>query len=209
MAVNTIPRTLVRLGLSGIRIPLSIARHLGERSGVDVGGFPAVAAFDSVEGQAKQVLGRLLHDDVLVGEGERQQSAARHRSGAQWLVTEADEVRDRADAELEQRMEQAERAREETEQRAAERQAQIQQQEEEAKREARAKARQREAAVRRAAKAREKAVEAKEHQAELARVQAEAAAVEKESEAVEAEKVVTAIDEHLENRKAARHSNGS
>ena len=209
MAASPIPRSLVKLSLTGIRLPLSIAQHLGERSGIDVGGFPAVAAYDSVEAQAKQVLGRIIHDDLLVSEGQRQQTAARSRSGAQWLSTEAEEVRDEADTRLEQRVEQAEESREDAERRLAERQALIRQEEERAKQEARARARQREAAARRAAKAREKAVEAKERQAELARIQAESEALEKESQAVEAEKVVTAIDEHLEARREARRHEGS
>ena len=209
MAVNAIPRSIVKMGLSGIRLPLSIAEQLGVRSGIDVAGFPPVAVYDSVEARAKQILGRLLHDEQLVSEGERQESAARHRNGSEWLSTQADEVRESADQRLEQRVERAEEAREDVERRAAERQAQIQREEEEAKREARERARKREAAVRQAAKAREKAVEAKERQAELARIQAESEALDKESQALEAEKVVTAIDDHLENRKASRRNDSS
>ena len=209
MSAGPIPRTLVRLSLTGIRLPISIAQHLGERSGIDIGGFPAVSAYDSVEAQAKQVLGRIIHDDLLVDEGERQAAAARRRSGAEWLSSEAEEIRDEADTRLEERVGQAEESREEAERRLAERQALIRLEEEEARKEAQARARRKEAAARRAARAREKAVEAKERKAELARIQAESEALEKESRAVEGEKVVTAIDEHLENRKAARHSNGS
>lgn len=209
MAASTIPGNLVKLGLSGIRFPLSVAQQLGQRSGVDVGGFPPVAAFESVEAQAKQVLGRILHDEQLVSEGERQESAARHRRGARWLSTEAEEVRDGADAQLKQQVEQVEESRQETQRRVAQRRAVIRQEEEEANKEARARARSQEAAVRRAAKAREKAAEARERQAELARIQAESEAVDKEGRAVEAEKVVTAIDEHLKTRQAARRDNGN
>ncbi len=209
MAATAIPRSIVKLSLNGVRLPLSIAEHLARRSGLDIAGSPAVAVYDSVEAQAKKTLGRLLHDEQLVSEGERQARAARHRNGAEWLSTQADEVRDTAQETFETRVEQAEESREQIRRRAEERRAEIEREEEQAKREARQRARKREEAVRQAAKTREKAVEAKERQAELARIQAESEALEKEQEAVQAEKVVTAIDEHLEGRRTGRRNGNS
>lgn len=204
MAVTAIPRTIVKLGLEGIRLPLTVAQRVGERSGLDVGALPPVAVYDTVEAQAKQVLGRILRDEQLVSEGERQGAAARQRSGAQQLSDAAQEIRRTADERLDRRIERAEESREEIERRTAERLAQVEREEEEAREKAREQARKREAAARQAARTRQKAVEAKERQAELARVRAEAEALEKQAQAVEAEKVVTAIDEHLEARKNDR-----
>jgi hypothetical protein len=203
---TAIPRTIVKLGLRGIRLPLSIAELVGERAGLDVAGSPPVAFYNEVEGQAKQVIGRLLQDEQLSSEGRRQASASQHRIEGQVFSKRAEEVREGADARLQETMAQAEESRDEIEARAEERKAEIQRQEEEAKAEARQRAQKRQQAVRQAAKSREKAVEAKERKAELARLKAEAEALEKANEAVQAEKVVTAIDEHLEARQESRRN---
>jgi hypothetical protein len=171
-----------------------------ERVGLDISGLPPIAAYDSVEAQAKKLLGRMLGDAQLVDEGTRQEAAIRHRSGAELLSARAEEVRESAADTLEERTERSERSRQQVRQRAEERKAEIERQEEAAKQEAEQKAAKREAAVRQAAKVREKAVEAKERQAELSRIQAETKALEKQSEAVEAARIVTAIDEQLDGR---------
>ncbi|HET6964409.1 MAG TPA: hypothetical protein VFH58_06520 [Acidimicrobiales bacterium] len=206
MSVATVPRQLVKLGLRGARLPISLAEHLTERAGFDISGLPPIAAYDAVEAQAKMVVGRLLGDEELVREGTQQESAIRYRNGSAHLSEQAEAVREQADARLEERVERAERSRDRVEATAEERREEIHRQEEEAKREAREKARKREEAVRQAAKVRQKAVEAKERQAELERIQAESEALQKESDAVEAERVVTAIDEHLDAKKAARRN---
>lgn len=209
LSATTVPRQVVRLGLMGARLPIAVAEHLTERAGFDISGLAPIAAYDAVEAQAKMVIGRVLGDDELVHEGERQEKALRHRQGAEYLSERAEEVRSEADEELEQRVDRAERSRRQVEQRAEERKEEIRRQEEEAKREAEVKARKREEAVRQAAKVREKALEAKERQAELERIQAEQEALRKESDAVEAERVVTAIDEHLDAKKGARRNGKS
>ncbi len=210
ISVTTIPTQLVKLGLRSARLPISLAEHFTERAGLDISGFPPIAAYDSIEAQAKQVIGRYLGDDDLIREGTQQERAIRHRSGAEFLSGRAEEVRDRADEQLEERVGRAERSRQQARRRTEERKEEIQRQEEEAKREAREKAHKREEAVRQAAKVKEKAVEARERQAELERIQAEAEALQKESDAVESERVVTAIDEQLEAKKATRRNgNGS
>lgn len=203
---TTVPRQLAKLGLRGARLPISLAEHLTERAGFDISGLPPIAAYDAVEAQAKMVLGRLLGDDELVREGSQQETAIRQRNGAGYLSEQAEVIREQADDRLDTRVERAERSRDQVRNRTEERREEIHRQEEEAKREAREKARKREEAVRQAAKVREKAVEAKERQAELERIQAESEALRKESEAVEAERVVTAIDEHLDAKKATRRN---
>lgn len=210
ISATTIPTQCVKLGMRGARLPISLAEHVTERAGLDISGFPPFAAYDAIEAQAKMVIGRLLHDDDLVREGEQQESALRHRNGAEYLSGQAEEVRERAGERFEERVQRAERSRQQVRNRTEERKQEIHRQEEEAKREAREKARKREEAVRRAAQVREKAVEARERQAELERIQAESEALDKESDAVEAEKVVTAIDEQLDVKKASRSNrNGS
>lgn len=209
LSATIVPRQVVRLGLLSARLPIAVAEHLTERAGFDISGFGPIAAYDSVEAQAKKVIGRVLGDDELVREGERQEKAARHRQGAEFLSERAEEVRSEADEQLEDRVERAERSRRQVRQRTEERKQEIVREEEEARRQAEEKARQHEEAVRQAAEVRDKAIEAKERQAELERIQAEQEALTKESEAVEAERVVTAIDEHLETKKATRRNGKS
>lgn len=209
MATTAIPRQIVKLSLLSLRLPISIAERLGERSGVYLPAWPPVAAYDTVEGEAKKLIGRLIGDEVLVGEGERQQSAARHRSQAGSLSARADDIREEAEDRFKRRVEEAEEARDEAAERAERRRAEIQREEEEARQEVRARARQRETAVRKAARTRQKAVEAKERQAELARVQAETEALEREQRAVDAERLVSEIDEQIGSRKGARRNGSS
>lgn len=202
----TIPRQVVRLSLRGIRLPIALAEHLTERAGFDISSLSPITAYDSVEAQAKMAIGRVLGDEALIREGEQQEKSVRHRQGAEFLSERADEMREEADERLDERAERAERSRRQVHRQADQRREEIHEQEEAARREAEEKARKREEAVRQAEKVREKALEAKERQAELERIQAEAEALEKESEAVEAERVVTAIDEHLEAKKSARRN---
>lgn len=209
ISATTIPRQVVKLGLRSARLPISVAEHLTERAGFDISHLPPIAGYDSIEAWAKQAIGRFLHDDELVREGEQQERAVHHREGAEYLSGRAEEVREQADERLEQSLERAEQSRERVRSQTEERQEEIRREEERAKREAQEKARKREEAVREAAKVREKAAEAKERQAELERIQAETEALRKESEAVEAERVVTAIDEHLDAKKTARRSGDS
>jgi len=206
LTATTVPRQVVRLYLIGARLPIAIAEHLTERAGFDISGLGPIVAYDSVEAQAKKVIGRVLRDDELVTEGELQEEAVRHRQGAEFLSERADDVRAEADEQLEERVERADRSRQQVRRRTEERREEIQREEEEARREARQKARKRDEAVRQADKVREKAVEARERQAELERIQAEAEALSKESEAVDAERVVTAMDERLDAKRSSRRN---
>lgn len=208
MSVAVVPRELVKLGLRGARLPITVAEHLTERAGFDISGFPPIEAYESVEARAKQLIGRAIGDAGLVREGTEQEMALRHRTGAEVLSDRAETVRERADEQLEHRVARARTSRRRVEERTDERKQEIRQQEEEAKRQAREKARKREEAVRRAAEVKQKAIEAKERQAELERIEAESEALRKESDAVQAEQMVTAIDEQLEAKKASRR-NGS
>lgn len=210
MSTATIPHQFVKLGFAGARLPISVAELLAERTGVaertglDVSSLRPVAIYDAVEAQAKVLLGRLIRDDELVGEGVRQEQALRYRAGAEWLSEEAGELRRAADQAFGEQVDRAEDTRARLRRQADEQKAEVRRREAEAKREVEEKTHKREQAVRQAARSRKKAVEAKEREAELARTQAEAEALEKESEAVQAEQVVTAIDEHLDAKKDKR-----
>ena len=203
---STVQGQVLKLGFRGARLPLTIAERVVEITGADVATWPPVLLYDTVEGQAKQLVGRLVGDEDLASEGARQRAAARHRAGAEVFSSEAEEIRRAADDRLQEDVTRAEHNRDRVHEEAEARKAEVREEEKVAKRQARARAAARKQAVEKAARTRAKAVEAKERQAELARVEAEAKALEKQSEAVQAERVVTAIDEHLEDKKATRRN---
>ena len=206
MSAQTLPGSVIRIGLHSARLPLSTAERLVGRVGLDISAFPPVAAYDAVEAQFKMVIGRLLSDEALFEEGERQEEAIRRRAGAARMAARAADVRDAAEERLDGAVSGAERLRDDVHERAEQRRAEIEREEAQARRQAEEKARRREEAERRAARTRQKAVEAKERQAELERIKAESEALDRRQEAVDADRVVTAIDERLEEKKTARRS---
>lgn len=221
MAATVFPRTIVKLSLHGVRVPLSVAECLARRSGVDIGGSRAVAVYDSIEAEAKKTFGRLLHDEQLVMEGERQAKTVRYRrSIVPTLTAPASDVRVREgaydsgtgpvsegvrvpDRGTDGRSEVSDDSPEELHRRTEERLAELQREEEQARHEARQRVRNLEEAARQAATARERAAEAKARQEELAQVQPDPGAG-NGSENADDEKVVTSIDEHLDARGAGR-----
>ncbi len=181
MAATAVPRTIVKLGLNWVRVPLSVAEHFARRSGTDLGGSRAVAVYDLVEAETKKAFGRLLRDGQLVAEGERQADSARQRGSGERSSRSSQRITGPvgdATSEARQPAEQAKPSdesierREESGDRAEERLAEIRAEEERAKQEAKERARKLAESARQAEKARErareKAAEAEEKQAELA-----------------------------------------
>lgn len=209
MSAQTVPGSVVRLGLRSARLPLSTLERLIGRSGIDISTLPPIAALDAFEAQIKKMVGNLLADEGLYEEGERQEEALHRRAVARRMSTEADRVGAAAEARFEETVDRAETARDRARREAEERRAEIERQEEAARREAEEKARRREEATRKAARTRQKAVEAKERQAELERIKAQSEALDREAEAVDAERAVTAIDDALDAKRTARRTGGS
>jgi hypothetical protein len=197
MPSSTIQGRIAKFYFDGLRFPLTLAEHLGDRSGIDVASLPPVVVLEALEAHAKKVVGQFLGDDGLRLEGSQQESAVRHRSSAQAMEEKAQNLRESADEKLHETVNRAEKTRDRVADRTEQRLAEVEREEERAKQEAQERAKAREDAVRRAARTRQKAVEAKERQAELARVKARTEAVEKKAQAVQAEKVVSAIDDSL------------
>lgn len=221
MAATAFPRTIVKLSLHGVRVPLSVAERLARRSGVDIGGSRAVAVYDSIEAEAKKALGRILHDEQLVMEGERQAKTVRYRqsivptqTAPAWDLREDEAPSEEGTGSLSEgvrvpdrgadgRSDVSDDSPEEIHRRTEERLAELQREEEQAKHEARQRALKLEEAARQAASAREKAEEAKARQEELAHGQPDTG-VGNSSDKADDEKVVTSIDEHLDARGAGR-----
>ena len=102
MEIATVPRTLVRQGLRGMRLPLDVAEVVARRVGVEVDDhwFPSVA-FEGFEADAKRLVGSLLRDDELVEDGRRQRARATELRQALDLESVADGKRARADGRFE------------------------------------------------------------------------------------------------------------
>jgi hypothetical protein len=104
MRLNAIPRTLVRQGLRGLRLPLDVTEGMARRLGIVLEDewYPA-RAFEGLEGDTKRVLGALLRDEVLVQEGRRHRARAEELRRASVLADRAERTRLEADARFEQR----------------------------------------------------------------------------------------------------------
>lgn len=108
MEIAEIPRTLVTRGVRGLHVPVEAVGRAARAAGVnlDERWLPFVA-YESFEGEAKRVAGRLIRDGELVEEGLRQRAKAAElrRSGRLHAVAEG--TRAKADAVLRRREEAA------------------------------------------------------------------------------------------------------
>jgi hypothetical protein len=203
MSVTTIPRTLVRAGLSGLRLPLSLAQRV---TGNDGGDWPPTIAYESLEAELKIVLGSLIRDEGLVHEGALQQEKIREVTTASRLERKADDIRAEADEEFEHRTVAVDQAAQRIEADALDREDQIlleqAVEEEDLEHEAEVS---REAVARRAS-ARDKAVTAGERRAARTRIAAESGALSARSEALLAANRAKAVEKRLEAQKATRKS---
>ena len=207
MPITTIPRTLIKASLQGLRLPLTAVERVTHNvSDNDQAGqnWPPAVAFDSFEAGAKQMLGSLLRDDELVKEGKLQQAKLDELRRAASLRAEAQQTRAQADDQLLQRQDAADATRDRIEEQAAERERQVEQHKATAQHQVRAAAAQREDAAERVNKAREKAVTDRERAAAKSRIDAESAALETRKQALGAESDVQSIDAALEAKKARR-----
>ena len=71
-AINTLPRTLIKTYLQGLRLPLTTLEWVTNKS--DAKDWPPAIAFEAFEGGAKRFLGSLIGDDELVHEGMLQRT---------------------------------------------------------------------------------------------------------------------------------------
>jgi phage-related minor tail protein len=121
--LDTIPRTVVRLGVTAARIPLSAAEAmLGHR---DDDQWPPTVAFDRIDSTVKSVLANVLHDDVLAAEANLLAGKMARRQDADRLASAAEAERQTADNELKIRRDAAEARRETAVEEAAERSAKV------------------------------------------------------------------------------------
>jgi dTMP kinase len=204
MQITTVPRTIVKTWLSGVRLPLTAVEKVTGHTELDQAWAPTLL-FETFEAKAKKTLGKVLRDDELVEESVLQQAKVAELRRAAELEAEAAELRAKADAELEERREQAEQRREQVEQQAQQREQQILAEKQAEQRRIDEETRRKQAAAARADALREKSVVAKERSAKTTRLAEEQAALKQRKEAVQAAGTATALDRALEAKKAQRN----
>lgn len=205
MEITAMPRTIVRQGLRGLRIPLDVTETLARRAGVDIDEhwLPSVA-FEGFEADAKRVLGSLLRDDELTEEGRRQRAKATELRQALRLEAVAGGTRARADARLKQRRRAASEQRKAITDAARQTEHSI----EEKRRKRHAKAHQEAERLEQVAEevdeARRQAVDRAEREARRKQLAEETAALAEESRALDAEDKVRALsdaEKHLHEQR--------
>ena len=204
MPITTLPRTIIKTYLSGLRLPLNAIERMTNNA--DTENWPPAVAFETFEAEAKKVLGSLIRDDELVREGTLQRAKVNELAEAERLELVAEQKRHAADATLEQRRGAAEEARARVQREAAQREQRLNREKAERERVAREQARQREAAAAATAQQREKAVTAQERDAARTRIAEESAALAKRADALAAAKKAQVLETVLDAKKAVRKS---
>jgi hypothetical protein len=204
MEFNTIPRTVVKTYLCGLRLPLSgLEAITGHRD--DDSWSPALA-FEGFEASAKVVLGSVLRDPRLVDEGHLQQAKLSELRRATELEDKAEQVRAAADAQAQARVEQADRRHDQADEEARQRKRAAEARQRKAQQEAKRRQALRAQTVAEADAAREERVARTERTTRSRTVQAESAALTRERAAVAAVDKVAALDRAIQQKKATRKS---
>lgn len=200
--IQQIPRSAVRLGLAATRLPLTAAEVvLGKQDNAD---WPPALLFEGVEAQIEEVLGGLLHDDVLADDGRLRRAKVERLRQATAKEAEAEQLREQADTTFEQRREEVERKKADAARAEAERKDAIAAEEAEATRAAEAGA----AEERRAAEAAERkakqAAQRKARRSKAAALGAEEKALAEEKAAAARARDAQQADTKVKATKAAR-----
>jgi len=176
MNVRLIPRTAVAGYIWLIRTPLDSA--IGLLPGNGDGPKPAAQlAVDRADATVRSVAGTLLRDPVLLEDGQRRRQAARERERAVSLRSREQQTGETADAQLEQRDEQARKLRQQARQTADNRRRQAETKAQKEREQAtKTETRQREASRKEAAK-REEAIEDRAPREDLQALEAKSEAL--------------------------------
>ena len=193
MQLPNIPRTMIETGLRSLRVPVSVA-----------GRFTDTTPYESFEAGTRIFLGSLFRDDELVNRGELQRAKVAEKLEARRLEVEAEQQRRKADARLEDQLDNAEQLRAETERKAEETRRKVEQQKAAEKRRIEEQARKEEQRARDEAERREKVVVAEERRARRTRAVAENTALSAEERAIDATVEARNLERAIEKKKASR-----
>jgi len=178
-----VPRTLVSLGFGVARVPVDLLAQVTGNGGNREWG--PTLAFDSVEATVRGVLGSVLGDPELAGQGQVKEARVQQRSEAAERDQAADARRDVADERLQQRRESDQQRREQVRDQKQEQQQRLEEERRRRAQKAEEREQQRkEQAERDKAKAHER-IDSDAHEAHRTRVQEESEAVAAEREAAE------------------------
>ena len=204
MQLTTIPRTVVKVTLDGLRLPLTTAERIAGQA--ENPAWPPSVMFEGFEAGAKQFAGALLRDSDLVEEGRIQQAKVAELRRAVELEVKAEQTREQANAHLAAERERAERDRVQAEQQARQREQAIERDKRAAEQKVAAEAQRAEQAIDAVDRARQKKLAAEERNARLAKVEAESAALAKQRDAVASAEQVARLANAAEAKKAKRKS---
>lgn len=204
MELSTIPRTVFKTYLQGLRLPLrgleAVTRHRGDET------WPPTLAFEGFEASAKLVVGSVLRDRQLADEGRIQQAKLSELRRASDLEVKAEHTRAAAGVEEKARLERADERRDRAAQQAEQGKRAAEARRRRAQQNAQRQQEQRAQAVAKADEAREKRLARTERTGRLRTVHAESAALTREKRAVAAADKVLSLDKAIEQRKAKRKS---
>ncbi|MDP1795373.1 MAG: hypothetical protein Q8K63_14640 [Acidimicrobiales bacterium] len=202
--LKTIPRTVVRTTLEGMRLPLAtVERFAGQEANAT---WPPTLLFEDFESNALQFVGGVLRDNELIEQGRLQAAKLSELRRATELEAKAEMTREAADAKAEKDRAAAAQARARAEQDARDREANAKRRSEEAKAALEADAQLAEAQVDAVAERRARNVAANERTARLAAADAETKALTKQQVALASAEQVAKVGEKFEAKKRQRKS---
>jgi hypothetical protein len=204
--VKELRRGSLDLWLKYVRFPLTLTETVVRRS-VDTETWPPAMAFASFEGNIKEMVGRLTHDDTLVELANLQRAEITQRQRAVALDAEATstaaETRRDADADRAR----LERQRQDAEARSREAARQMEMERENAKRALEHKTATKRTASRTAAATRAKTIDKAATKADADRLRKQGQALQAKKQAVAAQAEVTKLDNAVQAKKATRRAN--
>lgn len=202
MQIKDIPRGYVRIALGSARLPLTVAERLAAHDADET--WPPTLAFESFEAGVKQMVGSVLHDEVLLDEGRLTRAKVAELREAARLETIAQQRAAQADRTFEERHAADQRRLVEAEQRAESREEAAARRRDEKQAAADERARAKQAKARKTEAEREKKLERKERLAKVTAITKERDAIRHEKEAAGAQAEVIEVDKALEATRAAR-----
>ena len=201
--INTVPRTIIKAGLYGLRLPLTAIEHVTHNA--DANWTPAIA-YESFEAEAKKILGSLVRDDELIREGRLQRAKVGELAESERLETKAEQRREDAETKLEARQESAEGARDRIEQDARQREQRLTEEKAAKQRRIHQSTERRKVAATKAVQVGDKAVTVEEKKAARTRNAEESAALAKRSQALSTAKKAQSLEVEIGAKRAHRKS---
>lgn len=206
MDVKEIRRGSLDLWLKYVRIPLTVTETLVRRS-VDTESWPPAMAFATFEGNVKEMVGRITHDDTLVELANLQRAEITQRRRAVELDAEATASLTETRRDAENDRARLEGQREEAEERSRQAARQVEIDRDNAKRALEHETATKRTANRTAAATRAKTIDKAATKADADRLRRQGQALRAKKQAVAAQADVAALDKAVQAKKTTRRAN--